>query len=126
MGFLDKALGYEEKVISTVEMAELIEEKILKKECTSAVMYEINLDLVKDAMRKDWILIIRGASTRDYLIVDCNLKISVRYSVITHTMQHIQLTDNQEKIIYSIPKGRENAKDLCSKVLARVERYQKK
>lgn len=130
MGFLDKALNkmmdIEEREVSTVELADMIEEKILKKECKSESAYNANLRLVKDAAKKDWILIIgNGGTTRDYRILESELTITVHYSVLTRTMQNIQLYDKNAKIIYSIPKGRENAKDLCAKLLARVERYEK-
>lgn len=130
MGFLDKALNkmmdIEEREVSTVELADMIEEKILKKECKSESAYNANLRLVKDAAKKDWILMIgNGGTTRDYRILESELTITVHYSVLTRTMQNIQLYDKNAKIIYSIPKGRENAKDLCAKLLARVERYEK-
>lgn len=131
MGFLDKALNkmldLEEKEVSTTELADMIEEKILKAEYSSKGLYNTNLELVREAAKKDWILITgNGGTSRNYDIIESGFKITAKYSMLTHKMQTVELFDKENKITYVIPKGRENAKDVCAKILARVERYQNK
>ncbi|MGM9652286.1 MAG: hypothetical protein ACI3XP_01470 [Eubacteriales bacterium] len=123
MGILERALNtamhWENRDITTKEMAELMERMILQ----NADAYY--LQQLKDAMQKKRIWMIgHGGSARRYSFCDGNVEVVTEYSLLTRTMNMVQLWDNPAKISYFIHTGCESARELCARVLACIARYQ--
>lgn len=124
MGLLDKALnnmiGWENQTIQPTEMAEMIEETVLKNGTQE--------DLVKleKAVNKTWVLAVgNGMSTRQVELCGNKYRFAVNYSVVFHTLTSVEFWDMEHKVNYYLPKGRTNAETLCQSVLSRITRYKK-
>lgn len=123
MGILERALNtamhWENRGITTKEMAELMERMLLQ----NADAYY--LQQLKDAMQKKRIWMIgHGGSVRRYSFCDGNVEVVTEYSLLTRTMNMVQLWDNPAKISYFIYTGRDSARELCARVLSCIARYQ--
>ena len=116
--FMNTVADWASVDVSVDEMADLIEKRAILNHTPK------ELESLEDIMRKTWVLAVgNGMRRRKYEFDDGKISIVMDFNPFLHTCATIQVWDNENKINYFLPKGRENAYRLQLEVLTRLARY---